>query len=49
MVELVDTTVLEAVAMRCEGSSPSLGTIKKLKGILILKRCYFVYNTSYIQ
>jgi len=26
-----------------------LGTIKKLKGILILKRCYFVYNTSYIQ
>lgn len=31
MVELVDTTVLEAVAMRCEGSSPSLGTIWKLK------------------
>ena len=31
MVELVDTTALEAVAARCEGSSPSLGTreIKK--------------------
>lgn len=26
MVELVDTTALEAVAARCEGSSPSLGT-----------------------
>lgn|GEM_PF-2956390 len=28
MVELVDTTALEAVAARCEGSSPSLGTIR---------------------
>lgn len=29
MVELVDTTALEAVAARCEGSSPSLGTKEK--------------------
>ncbi len=27
MVELVDTTALEAVAARCGGSSPLLGTI----------------------
>ena len=27
MVELVDTSVLEADAMRCVGSSPTLGTI----------------------
>lgn len=28
MVELVDTLALGASAERCEGSSPSLGTIK---------------------
>ncbi len=44
MVELVDTTALEAVAARCEGSSPSLGTreIKNpRKGDLFFKQPRF--------
>ena len=34
VVELVDTTVLEAVAVRCKSSSLFLGTIKKSKKLV---------------
>jgi hypothetical protein len=44
VVELVDTTVLEAVAVRCKGSSPFLGTIKRFSRNNIfqgIKELYF--------
>ena len=44
--EMVDTTVLEAVALRCESSSLSPGT--KENQTTHVKTWVFVFNTTYI-